>query len=928
MNVRVKREGVEDVFANDRVSQIMQQALVQRCFSPSSAADSHDGKTPSDAKQRGENRGLDWATASSNTVTESHLGEQRLCIPIHYKLRPHSRTEHYLRSPHAISLCCPRSGSSSASSPACSPSSSPATAGAASEQRNAWWCEEDACVAYAVVAECLRHHSFIALTHTDLRGVCRLPDTSADNRSVTTCEAPLASWQEFFELPPRWVMQSLGAVDRHVFPCAAYWQVRRGVTPLDVGATVVKTSDGALSLPSATGVAPTATTAEEEGVPASLSPSPTAIASAAAHYRVVATAAMSRGAYWVDITPAVTTATASPDTVERLDRATLWLDPPAPLHVDPLLPCDELYTDRAMSTSIYVFFLRALQQQEQRRKKHFCGGSGAGKDGLTSSRFFNGGDGDGSSSGDAKDPALLATNLSTRLAGCARRRREALADSLQRLTSWLTNSATESSGHREMDAQMPASRATVALQVRVDMARDCLQLRVRIAESTPAPDPSSSPTKDRDLKTSLPRKRWREAGEVGGSIHENLAPTGLDGRSPTVEVLLRSARKLAALYDLTRAALYAQHQQQQLSECTHEPTSTSVASDLLTKLIGSTTAETSTTSGSSSAAIAVEADADACAWRSVALWTSGALPREAHDTCPDAALDPAERAFLARFFTVLLRYRTLFGEQGYNQGPQAAVPPPIMAALARTFRIRAEAFASPLNVQLPQFGSLFPDTDAYFGSMGSFFDLMLGSHASSCSADDLHQRSSGDEASFHRFGDECHMEVNPPFDTALLRHMEEHLLLCLQQAETSRQSLLFLVVLPSHDLCNHEAAENTQAKATAKARLGRAAAEQELRSAGSSSCGATAAVSSRSTDRALRESPYCLSHVLCNAAESAYVDGHQHLLASPLFCIGTPTRLILLGNNAARKRFPAAAAQLEGVRVSWKELTENARKRN
>ncbi len=62
-----------------------------------------------------------------------------------------------------------------------------------------------------------------------------------------------------------------------------------------------------------------------------------------------------------------------------------------------------------------------------------------------------------------------------------------------------------------------------------------------------------------------------------------------------------------------------------------------------------------------------------------------------------------------------------------------------MEYLYSQFGVRHECFASPLNrnFDVPRFSSLFPDTDRFFGSTGSFFQLPL------------------DSGSY---------EVNPPFD--------------------------------------------------------------------------------------------------------------------------------------------------------------------
>jgi phosphorylated CTD-interacting factor 1 len=57
---------------------------------------------------------------------------------------------------------------------------------------------------------------------------------------------------------------------------------------------------------------------------------------------------------------------------------------------------------------------------------------------------------------------------------------------------------------------------------------------------------------------------------------------------------------------------------------------------------------------------------------------------------------------------------------------QAAVAPTVVSTLHRLFGVTVECFASPLNAYLPAHCSLFPDTDAAFGSMGSFFELKPG----------------------------------------------------------------------------------------------------------------------------------------------------------------------------------------------------------
>nr|CCC90502.1 unnamed protein product [Trypanosoma congolense IL3000] len=276
--------------------------------------------------------------------------------------------------------------------------------------------------------------------------------------------------------------------------------------------------------------------------------------------------------------------------------------------------------------------------------------------------------------------------------------------------------------------------------------------------------------------------------------------------------------------------------------------------------------------------------------------------------------------FFVRMFTLLLRYTSLFGDLGYNHGPHAALPPVIMQQLRDMFHIQCEAFASPLNVQLPLFGSLFPDTDQYFGSMGAFFDLSLTSG---------------------------HYEVNPPFVTSVLRRLETFLLKDTLPANDGDDAapMLFVVVLPSHDLDEAESDagpvqgildatrgthETNCQLSRRRDRLGNKKAQYGGRTVEDSNGFQENTKDSNctSTDRALRESSYCLAHVLCAANESVYVDGHQHVIRAPLFCIGSPTRLIVLGNRAARLRYADAKCRLDSVRQAWRCYTVESRSKN
>lgn len=77
--------------------------------------------------------------------------------------------------------------------------------------------------------------------------------------------------------------------------------------------------------------------------------------------------------------------------------------------------------------------------------------------------------------------------------------------------------------------------------------------------------------------------------------------------------------------------------------------------------------------------------------------------------------------FYERISTMILRYRSMM-----MRGNQFAIPPELAAYMIHHFHVLIEGFASPINSnftmhELP-YCSLFPDTDKYFGSLGSFYN--------------------------------------------------------------------------------------------------------------------------------------------------------------------------------------------------------------
>eukprot|EP00658_Telonema_sp_P-2_P003512 TRINITY_DN11305_c0_g1_i2.p1 TRINITY_DN11305_c0_g1~~TRINITY_DN11305_c0_g1_i2.p1 ORF type:complete len:396 (+),score=97.71 TRINITY_DN11305_c0_g1_i2:134-1321(+) len=123
--------------------------------------------------------------------------------------------------------------------------------------------------------------------------------------------------------------------------------------------------------------------------------------------------------------------------------------------------------------------------------------------------------------------------------------------------------------------------------------------------------------------------------------------------------------------------------------------------------------------------------------------------------------DPAR--MLSRILVMVLRYETL---SEVKSAYQAALPKEVVQVMQSDFGVRCECFASPLNCYCDNFCSLFPDTDSYFGSRGSFFDYApdFGSY-----------------------------ECNPPFDQMSVLNTFTHILKLLRDSEELYQPLSFIV---------------------------------------------------------------------------------------------------------------------------------------
>ncbi|KAJ0402082.1 hypothetical protein ATCC90586_000267 [Pythium insidiosum] len=124
---------------------------------------------------------------------------------------------------------------------------------------------------------------------------------------------------------------------------------------------------------------------------------------------------------------------------------------------------------------------------------------------------------------------------------------------------------------------------------------------------------------------------------------------------------------------------------------------------------------------------------------------------------------PQDRhAFEAAVFSLLLRYDSLDGG-----GFQAALNEECFDVLLKHFDCKMECFASPLNSRYSRFCSAFLDTDAAFGSVGSFFEFAPRSGS---------------------------FEANPPFIPKLIKRMADHMTSLLDAAEGA---LMFVIIIPA-----------------------------------------------------------------------------------------------------------------------------------
>lgn len=211
-----------------------------------------------------------------------------------------------------------------------------------------------------------------------------------------------------------------------------------------------------------------------------------------------------------------------------------------------------------------------------------------------------------------------------------------------------------------------------------------------------------------------------------------------------------------------------------------------------------------------------------------------------------------------RLFLLCHRYATLFGPHASEgRGWQLATPPAAMDLLRDDFGCGAECFASPFNRRQRHFCSAFADTDAPFGSSGSFF-------------------AAARHGVLREFGS---AECGPPYDDGLMA-MAVASLDAELASRPAGEAGTFVLVVPDWRT----------------PRL-------------STFC------------RAFEASPFLSHVLTLHKDDHRYLDGFQHLASSgkrPRHVRGeTATLLVFLQNAAAKEAHPITDDALERQRRAW-----------
>jgi hypothetical protein len=116
---------------------------------------------------------------------------------------------------------------------------------------------------------------------------------------------------------------------------------------------------------------------------------------------------------------------------------------------------------------------------------------------------------------------------------------------------------------------------------------------------------------------------------------------------------------------------------------------------------------------------------------------------------------------------ILFRYQ-LLGSNNHQLG----VKNEIMTNMNKNYNLNFECFASSINSTFSKYCSIYYDVERYFGSVGSFYNLVPKKGT---------------------FG------VNPPYQKDIIETALSKLVTCLEDAETNKNKLTFIITIPIWD---------------------------------------------------------------------------------------------------------------------------------
>lgn len=208
-------------------------------------------------------------------------------------------------------------------------------------------------------------------------------------------------------------------------------------------------------------------------------------------------------------------------------------------------------------------------------------------------------------------------------------------------------------------------------------------------------------------------------------------------------------------------------------------------------------------------------------------------------------------------------------------GQQAAVPPKVLDLLREKIDLDTEVFASPLNAHCHMYGSAFADTDAPFGSIGSFFHLDLAG---------IRRRSNTFSGSF---------AVNPPFvELTMLQAQQRIEMLLLATASEKQQGseedgnemlpLSFTVFLPHW--ADAEAVVN------------------------------------------FRKSRFLRREIMLESHKHGYIDGSQHRVGAVQYTTDHDSVIFVMQNDAGHRKWPISESLQREIVAAFAPAQEATRR--